>query len=166
MGRNNKQQMCPLYRSRRFQDTIHVNSHSLVSSDKSESIFLPVTTRRDFGTSPETGSGKGTRSGNSRFVFPVISCSKKERKVTSSNRSFSAKSIHKETTFQDGDSQFCTTIDIGQRLDCLHRPDRCLPACSDSPSIQKVSSVHVRRSGLPIHSLTLLNIPVRGFSPN
>ena len=40
-------------------------------------------------------------------------------------------------------------------LVCLHRPDRCLPTCSDSSLIQKVSSVHVRRSGLSVHGLTL-----------
>ena len=59
------------------------------------------------------------------------------------NRSFSAKSIHKEATIQDGDSKVSTSVDIGQLLDCLHRPDRCLPTCSDSPTIQEVSLVHV-----------------------
>ena len=77
----------------------------LSSVPMSESIFLPVITRRDSGTSPETGNGKGTRSGNSRFLYPVISCLEKERKVTSSNRFFSAKTVHKETTIQDGDRQ-------------------------------------------------------------
>ena len=103
-------------------------------------------------------SGKGTRSGNSWFLFPVISCSKKEPKFTSGNRSFSAKSVYKETTVQDGNSQVSTAINIGQRLDYLHRPDKCVSTCSDSPSIQKVSLVHVQRSGLPIHSLTLWNV--------
>ena len=147
--------MGPLCRSKRFWDTIQVNSPSFISSKKSVSIFLPVTTRRDRGASPEMGSGKGTRSGNSQSLFPVISCPEKDRKVTSSNRSFSAKSIYRETTIQDGDSQVNTAIDIVQQLDCLHRPDRCLPTCSDSPLTQKVFLVHVRGSGLPIHSLTL-----------
>ena len=154
MGRINEQQMCPLYRLRWFQDTIQVNSRSFVSSDKSESIFFPVITRRDFATYPEMGSGKGTRSRNSQFLFLAISCPEKERKVTSSNRSFPAKSIHKETTIQDGDSQVSMTIDIGQRLDCLHRHERCLSTCSNSPLIQEIYLVHVWRSGLPIHSLT------------
>ena len=105
------------------------------SSDKSESI-LPVITRRDNETPPEMGSGKGTRSGNSRFLFPDISCPEKERKVTSCNRSFSIESVHKETTFQDGDSQVSMTI--GRRLGCLHRSDRCLSTCSDSSSVQEV----------------------------
>ena len=50
-------------------------------------------------------------------------------------------------------------FDINQQLDCLHRPDRCLSTCSDSPSIQEVSSVLVGRSGLPIHGLTFRNVP-------
>ena len=159
MGRINTQQIGPLYRSRRFQDTFQVNSHSFVSSYKSESVFLPVITRRDGETSPETGTGKDTRSGNSQFLFPAISCPEKESKVRSGNRSFSAKSVHKEATIQDGDSQVSTTVDIGQYLGCLHRPDRCLPTCSDSSSIQEISSVHVRRSGLPSHGLTFRNVP-------
>ena len=92
--------MGPLYCLRRVQDTIQVNSPSLISSDKSESIFFPVTGRRDCGSSPETGSGKGTRSGNSRLLFQAISCTKKEQKVTSGNRSFAAKSIHKKQPFK------------------------------------------------------------------
>ena len=138
---------------------------SSVSSDKSELIFLPVITRRNSGTSPETGSVKGTRSGNFWFLFPAVSCPEKEWKVTSCNRSFSTKSVHKETTTQDGDSQASTTVDTGQ-LGCLHRSDRCLSTRSDSSSIQEVHSVLVRRSGLLIHGLTFRNVPVRGFSPN
>ena len=69
------------------------------------------------------------------------------------------KSVHKETTIQDGDSQVSTTIDIGQRLGCLHRPDRCLPTHSDSSLIQEAPSVLVRRSGLPVHGLTFWNVP-------
>ena len=45
--------------------------------------FFLVIMRRDCGTSPETGSGKGTRFGNSQFLFPGISCPEKEWKVTS-----------------------------------------------------------------------------------
>ena len=51
MGRINTQQMGPLYCSRQFQDTIQVSYPSSISSDKSESVFLSVITRRDYGTS-------------------------------------------------------------------------------------------------------------------
>ena len=51
---------------------IQISSSSFGSSDKSESIFLPILTRRDHRTSPKTGSGKGTSSGNSQFLFPAI----------------------------------------------------------------------------------------------
>ena len=111
MGRIDRQHMGPFYCQKRFQDTIQVNS-SFGSSDKSESIFLSVVTRRDCRTCPKTGSGKGTRSRNSPLLIPAISSTKKEWKVTSSNRSFFTKSIYKETAFQDGDSQVSTTIDI------------------------------------------------------
>ena len=87
MGRTDRQQMGPFYRPKWFQDTIQVNSSCFGSSNKSESIFLPVVTRRDCRTSPKTGSGKGTGSGNFRLLFPAISSTKKELKITSSNRS-------------------------------------------------------------------------------
>ena len=68
----------------------------------------------------------------------------KQRRVLMANSTvYQSKSVHKETTIQDGDSQVSTTIDIDQRRGCLHRPDRCLPTCSDSSSIQEVPSVHV-----------------------
>ena len=138
VGRINKQQMGLLYRSTWIQDTIQGYSPSFINSDKSELIFFPVTVR-NHRASPETGSGKGTRSGNFRFLFPVIPCTKKEQKVTHGNRSFTIKSVHHETTLQNGDS---LSSDIVPRLDCLHRPDRCVPTCSVSSLIQKVSSVH------------------------
>ena len=132
--------MGPFYRTKKLQDTIQLDSPSFY---KSESMFLPVITRRDNGTSPEMGSGKGTRSRNSRFLFPAISCPKKERKVTSCNRPFSVESIHDETTILNGDSQVITTINTSQRLGCLHRSDRCLFTCSDSSSIQELPLFHV-----------------------
>ena len=154
MGKINRQQMGPLYCSKQFQDTIQVNSSPVVTSDKAESIFLTITLRRDRNSSPETGSGKGTRSGNSQLLFPTIPCTKKEWKVMSSKRSFFTEPIYRETTIVDGDSQVSKTIDCEQRLGCLHRLDRCLPSHSDSSSIQKVSSVHLQRSDMSIHGLT------------
>ena len=151
--------MGPFYHTKRLQDTIQFNSPSFYSFEKSEPIFLPVITRRDNGTSPETGSGKGTRSGNSWFLFPAISCPEKERKVTSYNRSFSVESVHKETTIQNGDSQVSMTMDSSQQLGCLHRSDRCLSTCSDSSSIQEVPLFHVRKSGHPIHGPLFQTVP-------
>ena len=43
----NRQQMGPLYLTKRFQDTIQANSSPVLSSDKAESIFLIVTSRID-----------------------------------------------------------------------------------------------------------------------
>ena len=78
------------------------STHPLSTVPTSESILLPIITRRDNGTSPEMGNGKGSRSRNS-VLFPAISCPKKERKVTPCNRSFSIESEHIVTTVQDGD---------------------------------------------------------------
>ena len=129
--------MGPLYSSKWFQDIIQVNSSSIVSSGKIESIFFTVTLRRDQDSSPEMGIGKGTRSGNSRLLFPTIPCTRKEWKVTSSNRSFFTEPMYKETTLQDGVSQVSKTIDCEQRLGCLHRLDRCLSSRSDHPQSRK-----------------------------
>ena len=111
MGGNNRQQMGPLYRTTRIQNTIHQNSSFVICSDQNESILVPVSQRRDRKPSQQTGSGKGTESGNSRLLFPDLPCSKKERKVTFDNRPFFIEPIHKETGFQNGDSQI-----VGQGL--------------------------------------------------
>ena len=58
----------------------------------------------------------------------------------SCNRSFSVKSVHKETTIENRDSQVGTTFDTSQQLGCLHRSDRCLSTRSDSSSIQEIPS--------------------------
>ena len=85
----------------------------------------------------------------------AIPSPKKEWKVTSSNRSFYTKSIYKETTFQDGDSQVSKTTDIGKRLGCHHRPDGCVSSCTNSSAIQKIPSVHLRTLSLPFMVLPL-----------
>ena len=139
--------MGPLYRTTRFQDTIHQYSSLVVCSNRNESIFLTVT-QRNRNPSQETGSGKDTESRNSRLLFPDISRTKKERKDTFNYRTLSTEPIHRETVFQDGDSQVCKTIDETQRLGCLHRSDRCILSRSDATSVQKVSSIRLRRSGL------------------
>ena len=110
-GRTDRQQVGPLYRPKRIQDPIQISSALISRSDKFESVFLPVIARRNRGASQETGSGKGLESGNSRFLFPAIPSTPKERKVTSRNRPFLTKPLYTQTTFQNGDSQVGKTID-------------------------------------------------------
>ena len=136
---------------------MQVNSPSIIRSDKSESIFLPLTGTRDRGSSSETGSGKGTRSVYSRLLFPAISCTKKEKRKLRPVIDLSL--LKQYIREQNGDSQIGTSVVISSRLDCLHRLDKCLSTCSDSFSILKVSSAHVQRSSLSVHSLTFRNDP-------
>ena len=166
MGGNNIQQMGPLYRTTLIQDTIHQNSSFVICSDQNESVLLPVSQRRDRKPSQQTGSGKGTESRNSWLLFPDLPCSKKERKVTFDNRPFFIEPIHKETGFQNGDSQVGETSDKTQRLGCLHRLNRCIPTRSDTSSIPEVSSFRSRRSSLSLHGLTVRNVPVCWYFRN
>ena len=152
MGGNYRQQMGPLYRTTRIQDTIQQNSSFAICSDQNESILLPVYQRRDRNPSQQTGSGKGTESGNSRLLFPVLPSSKKERKVTFDHRPFLIEPMHKETVFQNGNSQVSKTNDVTQRLGCLHRLNRCIPTRSDTSSIPEVSSFRL------LHGLTVRNV--------
>ena len=151
--------MGPLYRTKWIQDTIHQNSSFVICSDQNESILLPVSQRRDRKPSQQTGSGKGTESGNSRLLFPDIPCAKKERKVTFDNRPFFIKPIHRETSIQNGNSQIGKTSDETQRLGCLHRLNRCIPTRADTSSIQEVSSLRTRRSSISLFGLTVRNVP-------
>ena len=111
MGRTDRQQVGPLYRPKRVQDPIQISSSFIGCYDKLESIFLPVIARRNRRASQETGSGKGSESGNSRFLFPAIPSTQKERKVTSRNRPLLIKPLYTQTAFQNGDSQVGKTID-------------------------------------------------------
>ena len=97
------EQIGPLYRATRFQDTIHKNSSFVVCSDQNESIFLTVTPRGNRNPSQEMGSGKSKGSRNSRFLFPDIPRTKTERKVTPSYRPLSTEPIYRETVIEDGD---------------------------------------------------------------
>ena len=77
MGKFDRQQMGPLSYSKRFQDTIQVDSSLIVSSNKTESIFLTVTLRRDQKRAVERVQNPGTSSFYSRiFLVP-----KKNRKL-------------------------------------------------------------------------------------
>ena len=109
-GKNWQTTMGPLYRPKWVQDPIQISSSPVRCSDKAESIFLPVIARRNRRASQETGSGKGSESRNSRFLFPDIPSTEKEWKFRTSNRPFLTKSVHKQTSFQDGDSQVIKTI--------------------------------------------------------
>ena len=104
MGRIDRQQVGPFYHPKRVQDPLQVSSSFIGCSNKIESIFLPVIARRNRRASQKTGSGMGSESGNSRFLLSDIPCTEKEWKVTTSNRSFAATSVHKQTSFQNGDS--------------------------------------------------------------
>ena len=97
MGKIHRQQMGPLYRPKWFQDTIPGKTSSFVCSDQNESIFFTVIPRKD--QSPqETGNGKATGFGNSRFLFPDAPCTKKEQKFTANYRSIFNEPIHKMET--------------------------------------------------------------------
>ena len=82
-----------------------------LSSVQNESILLPINERRDQNPSQQMGSGQGTESRNSRLLFPDISGSKKERKVTFNYRPLSIEPIHRETVFSNRVSQVCKTVD-------------------------------------------------------
>ena len=115
--------------------------------------------RRDRKSSQQTGSGKGTESGNSRLLFPDIPCAKKERKVSFNIRPVFIKPLHRETSIQNGNSQIGKTSDETQRLGCLHRFNRCISTCVDTLSIQEVSSLRTRRSSISLFGPTVRNVP-------
>ena len=93
-----------------------------------------------------------------KFYKLPLPSSKKEGKVTFDHRPFFIEPIHKETVFQNGDSQVSKTSDETQRLGCLHKCNRCIPTHSDTSSIQEVSLFRLRRSGLSLQGLTIRNV--------
>ena len=159
MGRTDRQQVGLLYHPKRVQDPIQVGSSLIGCSNKSELIFLPIIARRNRGASQEIGKGKGSESGNSRFLLLASPSTQKEQKVTCCKRPFLAKSFYTQTTFRNGDSQVGKTIDNVQWLGCLHRFDGCISSLSDTSNFQEVPAVRLRPPGISIHGLTIRNIP-------
>ena len=104
-------------------------------------------------------SGKGSESGNSRFLFPAIPSTQKERKVTSRDRPILIRPLYTQTTLQNGDSQVGKTIENLQRLGCLHRSNGCISSCSDTSDFQQVPTFRLRPPGISIHGLTVRNVP-------
>ena len=120
VGRIYSKHMGPLFRLRRFQDPIQFTSSSIYSSDKSESIFFPIVTRRNKkGSSPVTGSGKNNKSRKSRFLLLPISFTQKQNGKLHHIIDLSIFYLHKKTTIQDEDNQISTSVDICQPLGCL-----------------------------------------------
>ena len=82
MGRIDRQQVGPLYRPKRIQDTIQVSSSLIGCSDKAESIFLPVLLREEITELLKKRAVERVRNpGNSRFLFPAIPVPKKNGKL-------------------------------------------------------------------------------------
>ena len=91
--------------------------------------------------------------GTPGFYSRIFLVPKKERKVTFDYRPFFIEPIHRETVFQNGDSQVSKTSDETQRLGCLHRFNRCISSHSDTSSIPEVPSIRLQRSGISLHAL-------------
>ena len=129
MGRIDRQQVGPLYRPKRVQDPFQVSSSPIGRSDKSESIFLPVIwlLREEIAELLKQWDVESVRNpGTQDFYTRLFLVPKKNGKLRPVINIFFAKSVCKQTAFQDGVSQVSKTVDNGQRLGCLHRSDGCI----------------------------------------
>ena len=158
MGRIDRQKVGPLYRPKRVQDPIQVSSSPIGSSDKSESIFLPVIARKDRRASQERAVERLQNPGTPSFYSRLFLVPKKNGKlrpvidVSLLNQNTDKQHFKMETVVSK-------TIDNSQRLGCLHRSDGCIFSCTDTADIQKIPSVRLRTAGLSVHGLTLRNVP-------
>ena len=157
MGGNNRQQMGPLYRTKRIQDTIHQNplSSAPIRMSQSSSPFLREEIENLLNKwavervqNPETPG----------FYSRIFLVPKKNGKLrliidlSLLNRYIKKQAFKMETVKS-------VTSDETQRLGCLHRLNRCIPTSSDTSSIQEVSSLRTRRSSLSLLGLTVPNVP-------
>ena len=100
---------------------------------------------------PVTGSGKGNRSGNSRFLLSAISFTQKENGKLSHVIDVSIFNLYKKITAKDEDNQVSVSVDIGQQLCCLNISNECLYTFLKSSAIKEIPSLSVQQSGLPTH---------------
>ena len=126
----------------------------LINLSQSSSPLL----REEIVEPQKTGSGKGSESGNSQFLFLAIPGTQKERKVTSRNRPILTKPLYTQTALQNGDSQVGKTMDYVQRLGCLHRSNGSISSGSDTSDFQEVPTVSLQPPGISVHGLTIRNV--------
>ena len=81
--------------------------------------------------------GKSNLPGNSLFLFPVICHTQNELRVTSRDKFLHVKLIITNITFQNGDSEICSSIDPSQRQGCLHRSNRCISSHLNSSAVKE-----------------------------
>ena len=62
----------------------------------------------------------------SRFLFPAVPSSQKDRGLTSSNRFVGAQSIHRLPDFSNGHSRECKSFSPRRNVGNIHRLERCL----------------------------------------
>ena len=159
MGGNNRQQIGPLYHTKRIQDTVHQNSSFVICSDQNDQSSCLFLREEIENLLNKRAVERVQNPVNSRLLFRDIPCAKKERKVTFDNRPFFIKLIHRKTSIQNGNSQIGKTSDETQRLGCLHILNRCIPTRADTSSIQEVSSLCTRRSSISLFGPTVRNVP-------
>ena len=148
--------MGTLYHLRRFQDPIQFASSSIYSPDKSESIFLPVVTRRNKdGTSPVTDSEKCNRSGNSRFLLPAISFTQRENGKLRPVKDLSILIYRRKQPFKmETTKSVCKSILVKDWA-----VNGCVYTFSESSAFKEVPPLRVRQSCLPIHGTIFWNVP-------
>ena len=86
-------------------------------------------------------SGGTSSSSRTRVLQPPVCGPQGFRLLETSNRSKEVEQAHQEDQVSDGDSPVSPLSCPEERLDDLHRPERCLPTGSDTPREQEVPPV-------------------------
>ena len=100
-------------------------------------------------TAENGGSGAGSFSW-SGFLQSSICSPQSFRILAPHNRPEETERIHQEDQVSDGDCTVGPLINQEERLDGLHRPERCISTNSSSPRKQEVPSICDKRRDFPI----------------
>ena len=90
-----------------------------------------------------------------RLLQPHISGAEKVRRLETCDRPFSTQQVCSLSPFQNGDIEFNQASTSERRLGNFLRPERCVLSCTHSSTVSSLSSICVRREGIPISSLSL-----------
>ena len=112
--------------------------------------------RGDSGSLPQ-GSG-GACASNSRLLQPHVCCDQSYGGLEADHRPLNSEPGCGSDSFSDGDISDGSACCPQERLDGLHRSERCVPSDPDPPCVSQVSQVHSRREDLAVPGSLLRSV--------
>ena len=108
----------------------------------------------------EAGYRDSAKSRDTRILLSSICGTKTRWEMETGDRSQSLKSLHSGSSFQDGDSQICASIDQDQRVCHINRSVRRISAHPHAQSVTEIPALCNRQGGIRVQSSPVRTEPI------